>query len=598
MTATAPHPAVPLHFGPPERWLHGWYHAPAGGAARAAGVVLCNPIGDDCIRAHRSFRHLAERLSSAGFAVLRFDFHGTGDSSGDERMPDRAREWLADIAHATFELRARSGVTDVALVGLRLGATLAMAAAARGAPVDSLVLWSPYLGGGAFVTESLRLHKMHKMIEPHSFTGGPSEYPDGEEALGFFLSAEAKRDLAAIDLLAASQRPSQRALVIGATSASAEAPLVERLRALGVETEHRHLPGHKFLIAIPHNSEVPAPILETIVSWLDAAHPARAAAAATDATDDVRLAVESDKERPEPGMDEEPLRFGERGRLFGILGRPREKPPVDRPAILLLSAGCVHRIGPHRIYTQMARRWTRLGFPVLRLDFSGIGDSAAAAGCLENLCYPPSAVTDVQEAMARVRDRLGVRRFVVAGLCSGGDIAFRLGLEDPRVAATLMLNPRTFYVNDADMVAAYARARLYHSSFLRPGRWLAALRGEVDYRRAARLLLPSVKGVIEPRIQRLIERTHPTAAPAQTDVPGCLRLIAERGVDTFLLVSEHDPGIEFVDESFGDRMRALSSVRGFRREDIRGTDHTFTSVWAQGRVSDLLTEHLAARYLA
>jgi hypothetical protein len=39
-------------------------------------------------------------------------------------------------------------------------------------------------------------------------------------------------------------------------------------------------------------------------------------------------------------------------------------------------------------------------------------------------------------------------------------------------------------------------------------------------------------------------------------------------------------------------------VPGFRREDIPGTDHTFTAVWAQRRVADLLTDHLTARYLA
>ena len=46
---------------------------------RATGVLLCNPLGDDLIRAHRPFRHLAEDLSAAGFPVLRFDFDGTGE---------------------------------------------------------------------------------------------------------------------------------------------------------------------------------------------------------------------------------------------------------------------------------------------------------------------------------------------------------------------------------------------------------------------------------------------------------------------------------------------------------------------------------------
>ena len=96
----------PFLFGPPERPRFGWHHPPVG-ASRACGVVVCNPIGDDAIRAHRALRHLAERLAAAGFAVLRFDFDGTGDSSGDEREPGRVRAWLDDVPLAIDALRAR-----------------------------------------------------------------------------------------------------------------------------------------------------------------------------------------------------------------------------------------------------------------------------------------------------------------------------------------------------------------------------------------------------------------------------------------------------------------------------------------------------------
>src|SRR3954462_10141032 len=74
---------VPLYFGAPERPLFGFYHPPAGSRVRATGVLLCNPLGDDLIRAHRPFRHLAEDLSAAGFPVLRFDFDGVGAPTVD-----------------------------------------------------------------------------------------------------------------------------------------------------------------------------------------------------------------------------------------------------------------------------------------------------------------------------------------------------------------------------------------------------------------------------------------------------------------------------------------------------------------------------------
>jgi hypothetical protein len=76
------------------------------------------------------------------------------------------------------------------------------------------------------------------------------------------------------------------------------------------------------------------------------------------------------------------------------------------------------------------------------------------------------------------------------------------------------------------------------------------------------------------------------------DVPRSLREMADRGVDTFLLVSRNDPGVAYVDAHAAGEMRALGAVAGFERVDLDGSDHSFTPVAAQKRVSDLLTEHL------
>jgi hypothetical protein len=73
--------------------------------------------------------------------------------------------------------------------------------------------------------------------------------------------------------------------------------------------------------------------------------------------------------------------------------------------------------------------------------------------------------------------------------------------------------------------------------------------------------------------------------------------MVEAGVDTYLLVSDRDPGISYVDAHFPDEMRQLRDLPGFRRVDISGSDHTFTPVSAQIQVSDLVTRHLTDRYL-
>ena len=150
----------PIYFGAEGRPLFGFYHPPREGPSKGVGVVLCPPIGTDRTRSDRAYRHLAERLAAAGFACLRFDLFGTGDSGGDESEPGLLRTWVDDVGQALRELRARSGAETVSLVGLRVGATVAMLHAAESGPVDSLVLWSPYVSGTGFVSEVTKLHKL------------------------------------------------------------------------------------------------------------------------------------------------------------------------------------------------------------------------------------------------------------------------------------------------------------------------------------------------------------------------------------------------------------------------------------------------------
>lgn len=601
---TQPHlSAQPFHFGTGSRALFGWLHAP-GGASRGAGVVLLNPIGDDYVRAHRPFRHLAERLAKAGFWVLRFDFHGTGDSSGAETDPGRVEAWLQDVGLAERELRERSGVSDVALVGLRLGGTVAAAARAVQGEVDDLVLWNPYPGGAAFVSEVTKLDKMHRMLEPRSFASEPKGWDaGGEQALGFLLTPETIAGLRGLDLLALRARPARRTLIVGGGPTPAEEALAAHLRSLGGEVDQSHVPGQKFLVQINHLADLPTDAMNAIQAWLEARHPVLAGEAPP-APEPPRLGSAP--------YGEEPIVFGRAHPLFGILVHPpAAKRDARRPAIIMTNAGCVHRIGAHRFYVSLARRWADLGFTVLRLDLSGIGDSPAAPGCPENVTYPPPALQDLEDAMQVLTRATGAERFIVLGLCSGGDLAFQLGFRDRRVAGAVMMNPRTFCVHDLAMVDAYEQARYYEDSFFRPESWRKALRGEVNFRRAASMLAPKIVGAARRQLERFLagarggrgqagkaDEPVETSTPKEVvnDVPACLRMMAGRGVDTFLVVSEKDPGVDYVDGLFGREMAALSSVRGFRRKDFLGTGHTFTSLHTQREVSEVLTQHLVARH--
>lgn len=140
-----------FYFGPSETYLFGAYHEPSNGNRRE-GIVLCNPFGQEYLRAHRSLRRLAINLAAQGYAVLRFDYRGTGDSAGTLEGVT-AEDWLQDIRYAVQELIDIAVVPKVSLLGLRVGALLAAQVAAKNARIAQLVMWDPVVSGQAYVDD-------------------------------------------------------------------------------------------------------------------------------------------------------------------------------------------------------------------------------------------------------------------------------------------------------------------------------------------------------------------------------------------------------------------------------------------------------------
>lgn len=140
-----------FYFGPSTSYLFGTYH-PAKYTNRREGIVLCNPFGQEYMRAHRSLRRLAINLSSLGYAVLRFDYRGTGDSAGTLEGVT-AEDWQKDIRFAVQELIDIAAVPKVSLLGLRVGALLAGQVAANHPQVSRLLMWDPIVSGQAYIDE-------------------------------------------------------------------------------------------------------------------------------------------------------------------------------------------------------------------------------------------------------------------------------------------------------------------------------------------------------------------------------------------------------------------------------------------------------------
>ena len=127
-------------------------------------------------------------------------------------------------------------------------------------------------------------------------------------------------------------------------------------------------------------------------------------------------------------MNERPVRFGAGGALSGILTEPVRS--GDGPAVLLLNAGLLHRVGPNRLYVSLARRLAALGLPVLRFDYSGLGESEPRR---DEITLEQSMLEEGLEALRFLQAAGVADTFVPMGLCAGAEQSQRLAHADARV---------------------------------------------------------------------------------------------------------------------------------------------------------------------
>jgi pimeloyl-ACP methyl ester carboxylesterase len=257
----------PLHFGPSERPLFGIYYPPARQPGRNRGVVLCNPFGDEAIKAHRAYLALATRLAAERFHVLRFDYSFTGDSAGASE-DGRLAAWLADVGLAADELKDASGASKLSFVGLRLGGTLAFQAAQKRKDLDRVVLWDPVVSGPAYLAELRQIHLDYLVSEMDEKRARAANLED--EVMGLPLPPALRGELEGIDLVRTPVSGVRQATLVSSSGGPATRELAAHLRASGVELEEKQTP-----MGINWNSDaamskslVPAEALDAIVTAL------------------------------------------------------------------------------------------------------------------------------------------------------------------------------------------------------------------------------------------------------------------------------------------------------------------------------------------
>ena len=272
--------------------------------------------------------------------------------------------------------------------------------------------------------------------------------------------------------------------------------------------------------------------------------------------------------------------------LWGILSRPPTGVPEASTAVVIVVGGPQYRAGSHRQFVHLARRLAERGFPCLRFDYRGMGDSEGDARTFEDVGPDVLAALD-----AVCRACPGVRQVVMWGLCDAASAAMMFATADPRVAGIVAANP--WARSDASLAATHVK-HYYGARLLQREFWSKVLRGGLDWRASIGSLMLALRRA----------RSHGRAGGSGRE-DALFQSSMARGLKRFrgrvlLILSGNDlTAKEFLEYAAADAAwNGLLGDPKVLRVDLPEADHTFSQRAWLSRVEEETIEWIAAHCLA
>ena len=295
-------------------------------------------------------------------------------------------------------------------------------------------------------------------------------------------------------------------------------------------------------------------------------------------------------------------------KLFGTLHQPTQA--SGQPVVVLLSPGVKMRVGPGRLYVPLTEMLLERGFPVLRFDFFGLGDSEGELAepmlaDVYNHIEVGRYVDDTLAALKWLRSQ-GHQRFIVGGLCGGAITALLAAQRDPGVEALLSLGMTVTLASNAATPGKYmtraqldGRRRRYLQKIFSPKAWLRFLTFKSEY------------SVIWHSMRRLWTRDKPKTVAANPQAieqrgnanplfPPAYFAFLERGGQALMLFSEKDRLQSEYEEKFAEPFAAKLAPfeQQIHKHVIAKANHVMTLHEWQREMVEVSRDWLSRRYAA
>ena len=579
----------PITVASPRGELIGFYHPPIGAPAALGDVLLVPAFAEELNRCRSMVTQQAQAFAGIGIGTLVLDLYGTGDSPGEFDAADWA-SWSDDLQCGLKWLRTYGNGCQT-LWGVRLGALMAAQLAVReGSGIGKLLMWTPVINGKTYWTQFLRIRIASEMGLPDGIKSTEtlrkqSAVGQVVEASGYLVGPTLAQQLDSLEMPAADK-------LVGKTIAWFE---------VGANTEATMPRANAKLVGDWQSKDVPVTVTQVVGPPFWQVHEREVAPLLVEAGTSTVAAWSADnpsavvKARPTDQFPTLPTTATEYPVVFrcldadltGIVHRGASHARIG--VVIVVAGGPQYRVGAHRQFVSLARMFASNGYPVLRFDLRGMGDSSG-----EYVGYEQSA-PDIRAAIdAFQRCEPGVQEIVLFGECeSASGILFYAG-QDARVRRIALANPwvRTPGVQAETILKHYYLDRLRSREF-----WLSVRRGE--YKLAAsvasfyRVLSTFAKGRNATRA-----RTHGAGQADFDELP--LPNRTAEGLRRFsgkvlLLMSGRDLIAREFDEvtKSSKDWRGLLSDRRITRKDIADADHTFSKPEIKAEAQQTLLDWLA-----
>jgi alpha-beta hydrolase superfamily lysophospholipase len=555
---------------------------PARGVAKPLSVLFASPWGLEEMCCRSFYRILAERLAENGFSSLRFDYPGTGDSLADDADKIDFKTWTTCFSVAAHELRQLSGCSRVVVVSQGIGAAVAIRARENGEQYDAIALLAPVVSGRFYARE---LSALAQVIDEKLHTVEPVAAGMGLRVAGLSMAQALVDDVRTIDLMKLDTPPAARSIVFARAERPADLAFADHLARLGSDVVQARFGGYAKLTTNPTTAVLPDEVINDLMAWIEEICPKIEA--------ETKRAV-AQTPVPSHGLGsftEEPVRFGENGRLFGILCKPSLGVNPRSVSVLLLSSGHDRMSGWARSSVRLARALAAQDISSLRFDCAGVADSPSSPGFAGQVLYDAIQVKDVQAALDLLGQRLPETRIIGAGRCSGAYLALQAARDDERLAGVVAVNPVMFEwpagrsVEDA-LANPMQSMDHYVGSLWKMEKLKRVLRGEID-------LAAKFRQVSNAALRRLLRPLiWPTGGvtPRERIVCAGFRALARRQVSIRLLYSPGDIGLEEFGHFFGGRGWRLKRFAHMSYAVVAGADHNFTPYSAQKAYLESIVE--------